>query len=479
MSEPRAHGHRFGPRDQRGLIPSLCLAQIVTLVLSVVTAVAIARLSTSSHRLVLAVGLVVFALAVSLVRIAGRPLVAWLPEIGAYVSAGVRGRRRTDYRNTFGRSGTRTSRLFGDFSFLDLVEDQRRVGAVLDAAGGTLSAVLEIESDDFSLLDEESRRARVAQWSSVLAAFNADQSLCCLKWIVQSVPDASSRYRASIAQATLAARSVAADEAVAGYADLCERLQRGSLCTEQLVILSTRYSPPRSAKQPSAAAEGETRTFVDFVERVGLAEHRLAEAGLRVRGVYSKRGLIKMIQRRFDLPGVSSDQHTLWPVALEERWESIRTDNLWHATYWIAEWPKTEVSNGFLLPLLEDASIRKSVVLAMTPIHFERATRIAERRRTSSVADAELRRRYGFALSSRIRSQHEAVVQREEELASGHVGYEFSGYVTVSASSADELHRASAALEQSCARSHLEIRRLFGMQRVALLFGFVNARGCQ
>lgn len=478
MSTEREPGYRFGPRDQRGLIPSLHALQILTLGSSVVCAVAIARLSTSQHRLAIAIALVVFAVVVSLVRLGGRALVEWLPEIGAYVSAGVSGRRRVTYRRTRGGFVTRTSRLFGSFRFLDLVHQGRRVGAIYDGSEGTLSAVLEIESDQFSLLDEETRRSRVLEWSSVLAAFNADRSLYRLKWIVQTVPDASARYRASIAQATAAASSVSASDAAASYAQLCERLQLTALRTEQFVVLSTRFSS-RSKAHPVGSTSSETRELVDFVAQIGLVERRLSEAGLHVRGVISKRSLIKMTQQRFDGSDVSPERGSPWPAALEERWESIRTDNLWHCTYWIAEWPKTAVSNGFLLPLLSDISVRKSVSLTMTPIHQERATRTAERRRTSSVADAEMRRRYGFALSSRIRSQHEAVVQREDELANGHVGYEFSGYVTVSAASVDELQRACEAVEQSCSLAHLEIRRLYGMQRAALLFGFVNARGCQ
>src|SRR5665213_1011972 len=145
MSAAREGGYRFGPRDQRGLFPSLHAIQVLTLASSVVCAVAIARLSTSQHRLIVAIALVVFAFVVSLVRLGGRSLVEWLPEIGVYVSTGVTGRRRVTYRST--RSGfvTRTSKLFGSFRFLDLVHQGRRVGAIYDYSEGTLSAVLEIE----------------------------------------------------------------------------------------------------------------------------------------------------------------------------------------------------------------------------------------------------------------------------------------------------------------------------------------------
>ena len=479
MSTQRHRGYRFGPRDQRGLFPSLHTLQVFTLATSVVCAVAVARLSTSRHRLVLAILIVLVAVVISLVRLAGRSLVEWVPEIGAYVSAGVKGNRRVTYRSAAGGFVTRTSKLFGGFRFLDLVHQGQRIGAVYDSVDGTLSAVFEIEAEQFSLLDEEARRIRVSEWSSVLAAFNADRALYRLKWIAQTVPDFPARYRAGIARATATSGSRVATDALASYAQLCEELQRTAQRTEQFVVVSARFSPSRSEARSKEPSGPRARELVDFVHQIGLVERRLTESGLDVRGVYSKRSLVKMTKQRFDTSDTAPDHGSPWPVALEERWESIRTDNLWHCTYWIAEWPRTEVSTGFLLPLLGDLSVRKTVALSMTPMHQERATRIAERRRTSSVADADMRRRYGFALSSRIRSQHEAVVQREEELASGHVGYEFSGYVTVSATSADELRHACEAVEQSCSLAHLEIRRLYGMQRSSLLFGFVNARGCQ
>jgi len=479
MSTERVRGYRFGPRDQRGLFASLSALQISALSASAVGAVAIARLSRLHHRLFVALALIVFAVVVSFVRVAGRSLVEWLPEVGGYVSAGISGNRRVTYRSSRRGLVTGTSRLFGGFRFLDLVYQGQRVGGVYDDTESTLSAALEIESEQFSLLDEETRQRRVAEWSSVLAALNADRSLYRLKWIVQTMPDSPSRYRASIARASLSSDVDRMNDAVASYSQLCEELQRSALRTEQFLVVSVRFTFPRSRSRRSKSPNLEKGEFVNFVRQVGLVERRLVEAGLQVCGVCTKRSLIKMTQRRFEFSDVSPARRSPWPAALEERWENLRTDGLWHSTYWIAEWPRDEVSTGFLLPLLGDNSVRKCVSLSMTPVHQERATRIAERRRTSSVADAELRRRYGFALSSRVRSQHEAVIQREEELASGHVGYEFSGYVTVSANSGEELQRACEQLEQSCVLAHLEIRRLYGMQRESLLFGFVNARGCQ
>ena len=39
-----------------------------------------------------------------------------------------------------------------------------------------------------------------------------------------------------------------------------------------------------------------------------------------------------------------------WPW--RPTWDAVRTDGTWHTTYWIAEWPRVEVTPDFLGPLL-------------------------------------------------------------------------------------------------------------------------------
>ena len=33
-----------------------------------------------------------------------------------------------------------------------------------------------------------------------------------------------------------------------------------------------------------------------------------------------------------------------WPMVVEPHWDAVRTDGTWHATYWIAEWPRVDVT---------------------------------------------------------------------------------------------------------------------------------------
>lgn len=154
-------------------------------------------------------------------------------------------------------------------------------------------------------------------------------------------------------------------------------------------------------------------------------------------------------------------------MATESHWASVRTDGTWHATYWVAEWPRVEIGADFLGPLLL-GPVRRSVSVVMEPVSPSKAIRQVEQARTADVADSELRRRGGFLATARRAKESELVVRREAELADGHAAVRFSGYVTVSAPSEELLADGCDATEQAAGQSRLELRRLFGDQERAL-----------
>ena len=163
---------------------------------------------------------------------------------------------------------------------------------------------------------------------------------------------------------------------------------------------------------------------------------------------------------------------------MEESWGTLRTDATWHAAYWVAEWPRAEVSSGFLLPVLVDGGVRRTLSVTMAPVAPLRAVRRAEHERTSSAADAELRRRHGFAVTARARHEHAGSVRREAELAAGHAAYRFSGYLVVTAGSEDELERDCGRVEQAAALAQLELHRCYGTQQAVFAATLPSGRGC-
>jgi hypothetical protein len=338
-------------------------------------------------------------------------------------------------------------------------------GALHDARAGTWTAVLSLGSESFALLGEEDRARKIAAWSGVLAAVSgASSGLHRLQWVERTMPDRGEALRRHVER--LGAGAAAPPGVVAArrsYEDLLEHEGTGVLRHELFLACTVRASAPG----PELLAE-----------EVARLDRRCRDAAIPVDGVLSRAGLASLVRRGFDELPSSSPASWPWPVAAEVSWSAVRTDGTWHATYWVAEWPRSDVSSDFLLPLLVGCEERRSVSVVMAAVPPQRAMRAAEHARTSTTADAELRRRHGFATSARRSREHEAVARREGELAEGHAAYRFSGYVTVTVTAPEQLEAACARVEQAAALARVELRRLYGAQGEALTFTLPAGRGC-
>jgi hypothetical protein len=164
-------------------------------------------------------------------------------------------------------------------------------------------------------------------------------------------------------------------------------------------------------------------------------------------------------------------------MGVAAQWGNLRTDATWHATYWVAEWPRTDTGPDFLGPLLLPSEIRRTMSVVMEPLGPIEAARKVEKARTADIADAELRRRGGFLATARRRREEEILVRREVELADGHAQYRFSGYLTVSENDPDALEIACGRVEQAAGQAGLELRRCYGDQADAFICTLPLARG--
>ena len=165
-----------------------------------------------------------------------------------------------------------------------------------------------------------------------------------------------------------------------------------------------------------------------------------------------------------------------WPMAMAEGWANVRVDGMVHATFWVAEWPRTEVRSDFLAPLLL-SSARTTLSVVMEPLGPDVAVRKVEARRTADLADAELRRRGGFMSTARHARESEVLARREAELAEGHASFRYSGFVTVSAPDEEELALACDAIRHVAGQSRLALRRLYGDQASAFTCTLPLGRG--
>ncbi len=393
------------------------------------------------------------------------------------------------------------------------------IGAVIDHPSRTATAVLAIRGHSFALLGPADQDARIAAWARVLAALAREGSdVHRIQWIESCLPDDGGSVRnhwsvhAALGADTPAGRS---------YQALVDESAPATRRHRVLLALSIHTS--RSSRSIRSAGGGRAGVGA-VLHREVLALHRALDgADISVDGVLGPRALARVIGEAFaptgggaggapstgaedpdgrdvyggvarsdvpDPPGggrsggdeppparrLGCGPSWPWPMAVEPHWDAVHTDATWHATYWIAEWPRVDVTPDFLGPVLF-SSLRRSVVMVMEPVSPSRAARQVAQARTADIADGELRRRGGFLTTARQTREKEGVEERDIELSEGHAQYRFSGYVTLTADSRAELDPARAALEQAAAQSRIELRLLYGEQDAAFACSLPLGRG--
>ncbi|MGD0743009.1 MAG: SCO6880 family protein [Acidimicrobiales bacterium] len=474
MAEDRER-FRFGPRDRRGLIAGARTGQIAVVAAGLVLSVVVLRTLTGPVRGPVALAIVLVAIGAVTWPVNGRTLDEWVPVVVRFVADAASGARRDAVAVHRRGEAHRAPAVFGSLEVLEVTTDAvGPIGAVHDARRQTLTALLALGGESFALLGEADRNRRIDGWASVLASVARDAgSVHRLQWIERTVPDPGEALLAYLEQAvaTTGAFDPATFAAQRSYRELLTAECSGALAHELYFALTVRG--------PRRARTGEEPAAARLETEITLLDERCRRAGLEVLGVLTACGVTAALRRGFDIIPAARPADWPWPVAVASTWTALQTDGLWHATFWIAEWPRHEVGSDFLLPLLASSGDRRAVSVVMAPVPPLRAVRTAEHARTSGVADAELRRQHGFALTARVRREQEAVVRREHELADGHGAYRFSAYITVSAPGPGELDRACRRTEHAAALAGLDLRRLYGTQAEAFCCTLPVGRGCE
>ena len=527
MSADRQHAdrvrYRFSPLERRGVIAGWRGGQIAAVASSLVVAMLVLRSRPSVVGVAMATASLGSGVALAFWPIHGRTGEQWLPLVIRWVWSASSGSRRqlaarphgghlatvmpeelgspgVDIGPSVAHPGHRGRRTVFDGVRLVGVPFGAagaggEIGMVVDGPARTATAVLAVRGHSFALLGPRDQDSRIAAWARVLSAMAREGSdVHRVQWIESCLPDDG-----------LSVRRHWADNAVLGADSPAGRSYRtlvdeaSPVTRRHRVLIGLSIHTARSGRAVRSSGGGAAGTGA-VVAREVLALHRALDgADVTVDGVLGPGALAGVIAdavlpvasnadriptgeplrgRRSD--GASSDERTSgdwpWPMAMEPSWDAVHTDSTWHATYWIAEWPRIDVTPDFLGPLLF-SPIRRSISLVMEPMSPSRAARQVAQARTADLADGELRRRGGFLVTARHTREKESVEERDVELADGHAQYRFSGYVTVTGDTRDELAAGCAAVEQATAQAGIELRLLYGAQDVGFACSLPLGRG--
>ena len=497
--------YRFPALERRGVIAGWRAGQVAAVAGGLVLAVLSVRSRPSLAGVVLAVAWVGGAVALAFWPIAGRTGEQWLPVVVRWGWAGATGHRFepapgpgagtvVDVPSAPGGGSPRqlTSRrdpsLHSVFDGLHLMAGPADrggpgMGVLVDERARTVTAVLEVRGHSFALLAPAEQDARVAGWARVLASLAREGSAVHrLQWVETCLPDDGGAVRSHFD-----AHRVLDDDAPAVRSYRRLLAEASPVTRRHRVLVAVSVHRGRAARPVRASGGGLAGALVVLGREVGAVATALAAADIGIDGLLDRDGLADTLAGAMrPAPGGGAAGGPAappavptgdpWPMGTGAGWDSVRTDGTWHATYWVADWPRVDVHPDFLGPVLF-APLRRTLAVVMEPVDPTRAARQVAQARTAGLADGELRRRNGFLSTARHARERQSVDDRDVELTDGHAQFRYSGYLGVTADSAGELVEACAALEQAAGQARLEVRRLYGQQDAALLCLLPTGRG--
>jgi hypothetical protein len=487
--------YTFGPLERRGLVGPLRGGQIGLLAAGALGAILILDHAPTVDGALVAMIVFVVAAGLAFLPVGGRACEEWAPVMMRFLARAASGRAR--FRSPLPRIGMRVSprteligpdaavpRELHGVAIRELAYRERAIGALSEQSGRRLTAVLACRVLAFSLLDPEAQERRLARWGLVLSGASGG-AVRRLQWIERTAPsqgDELARWLHAERDPSVPLRGTPMIES---YLEL---IGTTAQVTQEHEILVAVQIDARRVRGRGSEEAGET--LVQATERVAKG---LEAAEVKVIGALGASQLARVLRTAFD-PYARTELAALeaadpgrgglhaaaaWPLAAQEGWEEHRTDGALHATYWIAGWPRSGVSPMFMDALLGRSSAVRAVSVTFEPLALERSTREVEAAITRDRADRELRARFGQSETARQRQARDATARREAELAAGHGEVRLSGFVTVSGRDPDDLRRSCAEVLDHAARSHLELRRLYGQQAEAFTFTLPLCRGLQ
>lgn len=158
-------------------------------------------------------------------------------------------------------------------------------------------------------------------------------------------------------------------------------------------------------------------------------------------------------------------------MGIDEGWNTLRVDQSWHQTFWVAEWPRTEVRTGFLEPLLYAGDATRCITLQVRPVPIHKALGEVNRAQSDMETAADIRLRLHSRVTLSHQREMEALNAREEDLVDGFGDVKIRGFITISADTEDALARARTEIEQASHPSRLVLASMAGQQAA----GFVTS----
>jgi hypothetical protein len=454
---------RFGQRSTRGLLLGLSVARC----LSAGTAVCVVVLGLVAGGGIglVASGLVWLPLLVATyVSWQGLALCEWAPVVGHWSAR--KAARQSEYRARVSvPRPAGTMALPGDAAALRFYEDAESGACMVhDPHRQTLSVTVAVTHPAYVLLSPNDQQSRLTAWGRLLASLSRFGYCAAIQVLEATVPDPGT----GVAGWYERRGTHDGGWADTNYASLLRQSSHGSSAHRSTITISLDLR--RAAKAMREAERGTKAAAAVLRGQMEALECSLRAADLHIERWLDASALAAIVRQAYD-PAASlrkgwtgATMDHAGPVAVSEHWGYLRHDSGFSTVLWISEWPRQDVAPNFLHSVVFAPGVRRSLCLVAHPLGTAEALRQIRKEKTEAITDSAQRAKIGQIPDLSDRQQYEDVLTREQALIAGHADMEFSGFVTVTAPSRDELSAAVAQIEQAASQSSCETRVLYGRQ---------------
>ncbi|MEV7393417.1 SCO6880 family protein [Streptomyces sp. NPDC091215] len=459
---------KFPHRSRRGILLGLSWPQLAL----VSCTLALLLMTVISTGLLGAVALApLWATAGALVAIRrhGRSLIDWAPIVARYAH-----RRRTGQTLWLARPVTRPRQdgvlhLPGTAASLKVVtpgDSANGAAAVHDPHSQTLTAIARVTGRAFALLDPATQNHNVSSWGRALAGIARTGHIATVQVLERTVPDSGDTLTRHWLQNGQPQAPVAGQI----YSELVASAGPAAAPHETYLAISLDLKAAR--RLIGQAGGGLPGAFTVLEQTTASIAQAARNAGLQVTSWLSAREIAAVIRTAYDPKALAALQHwsetgraeadpaAAGPVVQFEEYDRLATDSARHATYWVENWPRTEMGAGFLHGIMFTAGMRRSLSLIYVPQGLESALRDVQRKKAAIIADANERARRGQVDSEEDSVEYADVKTRERQLIAGHADVALTGLVTVTAETDALLDAACAQIETHAVTSGVDLRRL-------------------
>ncbi len=449
----------FPRRSRRGIMLGFSLTRVVALIGGIV-ALSFGLFSGTSAGLAFGVTMLTFGVLGAMVKIRGRYLAEWLIPVAHWQLRGVQNQR--DYRALIEKprpagnlalpgTAARLRKLVASDGTVYIHDNRGAFGSA-----GTLTAALTVTHSAMVLLDPDKQAERVAGWARALSGLAGTGTVDHVAIIEETIPETGSGPLDFFMEEWTRKEDWPSRE----YYELLTTLSaRGA--THRTTATLTVTIGRKGLKDAVTNLESQRTTF----------ERSLRDAGLRPGKWLDESTMAKQIRQSYapySLPSVE-ELDLAGPVAIAEKWGSLRHDDGYSTVLAISEFPTSPVDPQFLHSLVFAPGVRHTLTLHARVKDLDTALKAVRRDKVAVFTEAQQKAKVGQLSARSDQDEFSAIEAREAALLRGHNAVVLTGLITVTAPSEEELENAVTQIKREANQCACEARVLYGMQAAAFV----------